>query len=990
MSKILITGGAGFIGSHLAKKLSENNTVVVLERDVIPNKWVNEALEKCTRVRGDVLNLDLLKRILADYQIDQVYHLAAQAVVSSANKDPVTTFTVNTVGTANLLEAVKEVCPGCPVLVQSTDKVYGDNRMDMTEKDALLPTIGIYETSKACEDLIAQSYANAYDMNIRIARPCNTYGYDLTNRIIPNTIRECLSGNSPVLFAGQENTVRQYIYVEDLIDALILIMNLKTDFNEADIINVGTDDILTQKQVVESIATFFCISPKIAKRDKPIKEIEKQSVNWNKLKSLGWQPKFTFNAGIQESIKRFRDYGWTKTLTIKSEEPQPELTPEEEVEIRKKVEILVNEVKAYHKQVAAQHPYKKLLYCQATFSQDYEDTKRCVERVSPYVDATIIVEPKDLTEEQEIWLIDHGCIVKTYTFNDSLPAMRNEYLEEAKKLDPYAWIFVSDPDELLSENTAKELRRIVQLAEAEGHNIIGINAHDIWIDADQMDEGIKKKEAPYKESGFWKYLLFKIAPDFRYEGVGHAKNVHETWFAPSLYRSAIHLTKEYYYEHRKSVMKIYRNAARNMFIGGSGDNLGDLNPTFVELHKITKKLDIDTWKQFEITMKLGHTHPEIIEFLGKHRSDSKFPWESEVREMFKWYFGMHPEENVEGWISEYTAPLPGSREDIENYVTSIYFEVLGRCPDDMGKHHYTEAILNGELTKEQLPAIFVSSDEYKTKFFSHLKDGVALCIMGYHDAMDMILESIETCGDYVKEIHVQGDDFTDEDIKTLIDWLAIVHVEPWKDEFSDYKNKAISYAKTKWVLILDHDEIPTPELAQHLADLVEKSEKGNAYNLVAFDSINQTVDVTDKVTSESRGTGKALLHLNIRDPYYGNPHIWLKPNYYPWIEKKVTYAYRHVKQEGVDIQRAIRNVFLGGGGDNFKTKNPMWPELRQITDRLNITTYKQFLEYLKAGNVDPELIVWIEKASIYPWHDSELKAFKEYYYKLHPEEKEAI
>ena len=986
MPKILITGGAGFIGSHLAKKLSENNTVIILERDVIPSKWRDEALAKCIRVRGDVLNIELLRRILSDYQIDQVYHLAAQAVVGSANKDPVTTFTVNTVGTANLLEAVLEVNKNCPVLIQSTDKVYGDNRMDMAETDVLLPTVGIYETSKACEDLIAQAYANVYDMDIRIARPCNTYGYDLTNRIIPNTIRECLSGNSPVLFEGQEKTVRQYIYVEDLVNALMLIMKLNATPGEAQVINVGTDDILTQQQVVESIATFFCISPKTVKRDKPIKEIEKQSVNWNKLESLGWHPKFTFADGIQQSIKAFRDYGWTTTPTTKAPEATVEVTEEEKAKNRQAVENMVNEIKEFHKGVAAQHPYKKIIYCQATFSQDYEDTQKCVERVSPYVDNTIIAEPGDLTEKQKEWLKQKGCIVKTFTFNDSLPAMRNEYLEEAKKIDPYAWIIVSDPDELISEKTCIDLRRIVGMAEAEGHNMIGINAHDIWIDADQMDEGIKQKEAPYKQSDFWKYLIFKIAPDFRYEGVGHAKNVHETWFAPSLYRSAIHLTKEYYYEHRKSLMKIYRNAARNMFIGGSGDNLGDLNPTFVELHEITKELGVDTWALFELTMRLGNTYTPLIEFLVKHRSDSKFSWESEVREMFKWYFMMHPEENTEGWVSEYTAPLPGSREDIENFVTSVYFEVLGRCPDEMGKLHYTQAIVNGELKKEDLPAIFVSSDEYKTKFISHLKDGVALCIMGYHDAMSMILESIEVCGEYVKEIHVQGDNFTEEDIKTLNDWLAIVHIEKWNDEFSDYKNKAISFAKTKWVLILDHDEIPTPELAEHLAELTEKSEKGNAYNLVAFDSINLTVDATGTVIAESRGTGKALLHLNIRDPYYGNPHIWLKPNYYPWIEKKVNYAYLHVKQEGVDVQRAIRNVFLGGGGDNFKTKNPMWPELRQITDRLGITTYKEFLEYLAHGYADPELKAWMNKAYEFPWHDDEMRSFKRYYYKIHPEE----
>jgi CDP-glucose 4,6-dehydratase len=1015
----LVTGGAGFIGSHLAKKLSQNNRVVILERDIIPSRWVNEALEKCIRVRGDVLNQKLLRRILSDYQIDQVYHLAAQAVVSAAYRDPISTFETNVIGTVNLLEAVREVNPELPVLVQSTDKVYGSGRMDVVETDSFMPTIGIYESSKAAEDITAEAFATVYGMNIRITRPANAYGYDLTNRIIPNTIRECLSGNSPVIYEGQEKTIRQYIYVEDLIEALMLIMSIGRGTNpgghltEALIFNVGTDDILTQEYVVQKISSYFGITPHTEKRSQPLKEIEKQSVNWTQLKNLGWTPKYNFDQGIKETIKRFQTYGLTSNITPPQEvtlqqvvvkalndagltpkapekTPKVELTEEDRKAARADYDKLIKEYKDARKQVAAQHPYKKIIYCQATFQNDYEDTQRCVERVSPYVDATIIVEPGDLTEEQKQWLKDKGCIVKTYEFKDNLPEMRNAYLEEAKKLDPYAWILVSDPDELISEKTCIDLRQIVVAAEAEGNNMIGINAHDIWIDADQMDEGIKQKEAPYKESGFWKYLIFKIAPDFRYEGIGHAKNVHETWYAPSLYRSAVHLTKEYYYEHRKSLMKIYRNATRNLFIGGSGDNLGDLNPTFVELHQITKKLGIDTWQHFEETMKIGYTYPELFDFIVKHRSDSRYGWESEVREMFTWYFTMHPEENTENWKSEYTAPLPGSREEIDNYVTSIYFEVLGRCPDELGKNHYINEILTGRMIKEQLPGIFISSDEYKTKFVSHLKDGVALCIMGYHDALPMIKESINICVGYVKEIHVQGDNFSQEDIGILTTMGAEVHIEKWVDEFSDYKNKAISYARTKWVLILDHDEIPTAELAQHLPELIEKSEKGNAYNIVSFDSINQTINLEGKVVAECKGNGKALLHFNIKEPYYGNPHIWLKPNYYPWIEKRVPYAYLHVKQEGIDIQRAIRNVFLGGGGDNFRDKNPLWPELRQITDRLNIKTYIDFLKYLEKGNVDPELKTWMDKAYIFPWHDSELRAFHEFYYKIHPEEKDAI
>jgi CDP-glucose 4,6-dehydratase len=991
MPNILITGGTGFIGSHLAKKLSETNRVIVLQRDIIPNEWLLQALEKCILVNGDITDQKLISRILADYQIDQVYHLAAQAVVSAANRDPYTTFNVNVMGTISVLEAVRITNPNVKVLIQSTDKVYGDNRMDMTEKDALMPTVGVYETSKALEDLSAQMYFNQYNLNIKIARPCNTYGYDNTNRIIPNTIRSCLNGIPPVIYDGQEKTTRQYLYVDDLVDALVLIMEKgQNDANESTVVpifNVGTDDILTQEQVVKTIAELFDMHIRVMKRTCPVKEIEKQSVKWDKIKALGWQPKYNFRLGVNKTLTAFQMYGWEKQDAELEKPPKVTLTEEDRKEVKSKIDALLKEYHESQKRQAAVNPYKKIIYCQATYAADYEDTKKCVERVSPYVDHTIIVEPGDLSMEQVNCLSIKGCDVITYPFQDNLPAMRNVYLEEAKKIDPHAWLVVSDPDELISLNTCQNLRDIIKQAESEGINMIGINSHDIWVDADKMDAGIAQKEAPYKQSDFFKYLIFKIAPDFRYEGVGHAKNVHETWYAPSLYREAYHLTKEYYYEHRKSILKIYRNAARNLFIGGSGDNMGDNNPTFVELHKITKSLGIDTWKQFEDAMVFGNIPHELLEFIVAHRSDSKYNWESEVREMFQWYFMMHPEENTGDWKSEYTAPAPGSREDIENYVVSTYLQVLGRSPDEMGKNHYVNAILNGEVPRDALPSIFVNSDEYRMKFVSHLKDGVSLCIMGHSSVLPNILESIEVCGDYVKEIHVIGDDFTENDIKTLKDYLAEVHIEPWKDDFSDYKNKAIGYAHTKWVLILDDDEIPTLELAERLQELVEKSEKGSRYNLVQFVSLNQTINHDGEVIAQNEGTGKALLHLNIKEPYYGNPHIWLKPNYYPWAEYKAPFKYRHVKRDDKEVYAGIRDIFIGGGGDNFKEKNPLWPELRQIADKHGIKNLAEFMAYLDAGNVDPELKAWMDKAYEFPWHDTEMRAMKTYYYQKHPEEK---
>lgn len=298
--KIFVTGGSGFIGSHLVNELKHDNDVVVLMRD-IPSpsspwgKWVTSALDGCTIALGDVLNIRLLRRVLAEYHVEHVYHLAASAVVRTALKDPITTFETNVQGTVNVLEACRQVDVK-NILVQSTDKVYG-NRMGALEKHPLVAT-GIYETSKTAQDLTAQAFMNSYDMPIIIPRSCNAYGYDFARRIVSNTIRTCLRGESPIIFEG-ENTLRQYVYVQDLCDALIWLMENRKN----GIFNIATPDILSQEQVVKTILKFFPgLEPEYVKRE-AVKEIRSQSMVCS---ISGWQPKHSFEDGIKETIEEFR------------------------------------------------------------------------------------------------------------------------------------------------------------------------------------------------------------------------------------------------------------------------------------------------------------------------------------------------------------------------------------------------------------------------------------------------------------------------------------------------------------------------------------------------------------------------------------------------------------------------------------------------------------------------------------------------------------
>lgn len=723
----------------------------------------------------------------------------------------------------------------------------------------------------------------------------------------------------------------------------------------------------------------------------------------------------------------------------------------------------------------------KIVYCQATFRDDFEDTKRCIERVSPYVDTTVIAYDQSLSPSQVAELQANQAITVFFEWKDDLPKMREAYLEKAKEIGA-DWCVVSDPDELFSEELAKNLRRFIEEADTLGYNLLPVHAVDAFDNVEWLDNLDLLKEVPggYRETDFWKPLLiFKVYPDTHYEGVGSQKNVHEM-LKSSMEMKSRNLPKEYHYIHHKSALRIWRNAARNMFIGGGGDNIGALNPYWTELREICSSLKIDTWPDFEAQVKAGFEDPRFTKWLFEALQAPPTNWGTETREASKWYYALHKDQLTPEILERIRNPPKLTPEiEVENFVMRAYFEVLGRHPDEEGKRQYVQAILEGLLRREELPGILRQSPEFKQRFLKapagptefvrmqvpvnldiqineetfveamrrsgilwnvikpkmdlggwiidHLTtrkkgefatwfysrrdditpqeladwlkenspkpDSVALCIMGYSKGLPMIIETIKTVGPHVDEIHVQGDDFTKDNID-LMELMAFkasrksvqIQVEPWKDEFSDYKNKVIEPANTEWVLILDHDEMPTPDMASSLREIIAASKRCRIFNIVSFDVVDvETVE--GKPVSETRSTGgKPLLHWNVPEPYYGNPHIWLKPNYYGWRMFHAPVAYRHVKdREGV-LPNSVRNVFLGGGGDNSREQNPAWLDLRRLTDELRLSTWKDFHAYLKKGKIDPKVLEVLKKMATILWKDNELKDPLRYYYLLHPEE----
>jgi CDP-glucose 4,6-dehydratase len=224
---VFVTGGTGLLGSWLVSHLVDAGaSVVFLVRDCVPqNKRVfNRGIEQVSKVRGDINDSALLERVLGKYEVEVVFHLAAQAIVGIANRNPGSTFSTNIGGTWNLLELCRRSPKILSIVVASSDKAYGDQEhLPYTET---MPLKGRhpYDVSKACGDIIAQTYAACYDTPVAITHCGNFYGGgDLNwNRVVPGAIRSVIRRERPII-RSDGTFVRDYIYVEDAAAAYIML-----------------------------------------------------------------------------------------------------------------------------------------------------------------------------------------------------------------------------------------------------------------------------------------------------------------------------------------------------------------------------------------------------------------------------------------------------------------------------------------------------------------------------------------------------------------------------------------------------------------------------------------------------------------------------------------------------------------------------------------------------------------------------------------------
>lgn len=310
-----VTGATGQLGGWLVKHLLEPGAdVVCLVRDWVPQcELVRTGLiDRVTVVRGELRDLELLRRTLGEYEINTVIHLAAQSIVGTANQDPLTTFDTNIRGTWSLLEACRMNPTVEQVVVASTDKVYGDvDELPYTEEMPFLARYP-YDVSKACADMIATCYAETYELPVAITRLPNIYGGgDLNwNRIVPGTIRSVWRGERPVIHSDGR-FLRDYLYVEDASAAHIFLAERLADSPQlrGEAFNVSSDTPLTVLELVEKIARLMGSDLQPLVENKVKHEILNQYLSAQKAReTLGWHPLYTVDEGLQSTIDWYRAF----------------------------------------------------------------------------------------------------------------------------------------------------------------------------------------------------------------------------------------------------------------------------------------------------------------------------------------------------------------------------------------------------------------------------------------------------------------------------------------------------------------------------------------------------------------------------------------------------------------------------------------------------------------------------------------------------------
>lgn len=310
-----VTGATGLVGIWLARRLiGAGAHVVCIVRDWVPQSDLlcPPLSDHVVVVRGDIRDQSFVERVLGEYEIDTVFHLAAQTIVGIANRNPVSTFESNIQGTWTLLEACRRSPMVKQIVVASSDKAYGDQEALPYTEETPLQGLHPYDVSKSCADLITRAYAETYGLPAAVTRCGNFYGGgDLNwNRIVPGTIRAALRSVPPVI-RSDGKSIRDYFYVEDGAAAYMLLAEQLAEHPElrGQSFNFSNEVQITVLELTQRILTLMGSDLRPMIRNEATQEIRHQYLSAAKAREiLGWKPLFDLDAGLRQTIEWYRHF----------------------------------------------------------------------------------------------------------------------------------------------------------------------------------------------------------------------------------------------------------------------------------------------------------------------------------------------------------------------------------------------------------------------------------------------------------------------------------------------------------------------------------------------------------------------------------------------------------------------------------------------------------------------------------------------------------
>jgi UDP-glucuronate decarboxylase len=313
LKKIVITGVAGFLGSHLAKELlAKKNKVIGLDNFSTGKK--HNLLPFLSNPDFTFIEIDVSMEKVIDLEdlkdIDEIYHLASPASPAFYQKSPFDTIAVNTIGTKNMLDIAKR--SDAKLVYLSTSEVYGDPEIHPQHEGykGCVNTWGpraCYDEGKRLGEVFCYLYYHLFNLKIKVARIFNTYSAGLRNddgRVISNFVTQALKGENITVY-GDGTQTRSFCYVDDTIEALILMM--ENDNANGEIINIGNSEEISVINLANLIQKLSNSSSLITFHPLPKDDPKQRCPNTNKAKQiLGWEPKINLKEGLLKTIKAYR------------------------------------------------------------------------------------------------------------------------------------------------------------------------------------------------------------------------------------------------------------------------------------------------------------------------------------------------------------------------------------------------------------------------------------------------------------------------------------------------------------------------------------------------------------------------------------------------------------------------------------------------------------------------------------------------------------